>query len=1047
MGFTRTWSEYTLFSFWGILFLTAGWLTVTLFIGSLGKRLSADRLVKNAPPRKREESAFSIDHGEFTFFEWVLLCVLAGLTVTSFILLLTAELGIFRIRFWILSLIVYDLSLLALLLGSKKPFRFSTLLSGFKFHGSDILAILCAILTFVVLNRPAQYVLTNRDPGEYVSVALQLADSGSLRIKDADFIHFNTPEKEILFLKTPLQDAPHPEVLPGFYLVDPLNGFLLPQYFHLFPLWLALAFKLWRFEGLFLFNVICGALGVLLLIPLGRWLLNSRTTGFAASLLLMVNAGQIWMSRSPFSEILAQVLLLGGLWFLAVGMKRYFRGAFFLAALMFGLCFFVRIDSLLLLVAIAILGGRWVLTSPWAADKEGNDRDWYNAPFFIVVASCAFYSFLHTALFAYPYFSNILSTFRKSPFVLIITGIFIVAASVLGGVGWRFLKGNPRRDWIGTNRTVIKRIGVVLLLGVFAYGLFIRPSLPSSREIVDLPPPYEGKISLYNEINLVRLSWFLTPLGLGLALLGALVVLNDVFERKNAILIPFILVFTVYSGFYLYKSRAFPDNYWVIRRYIEIVIPGCLLLTVVFLSWLYSILKKKYSTTGTSAVCLLLFLLVWVGEFRAVPNLWSQTELGGTIQNLGKLAGMLKEADIVILEYSRSQDTFSGPLKSVFHKSVYALATFEPDPNAFDGLMDQWLRQGKRVFILATDEETRLQSSRFHFILKDRFSFRTLRIEQTYERLPRSLETVSFFATIYEVEWSPHKDKLEQVTFDMDFHFGVRNTGFNSAESAGEGESIRWSSAHSTIELPAIDPEGETIFLMSARQEFPDGRSALPLEIYLNDMLLGHCALSPEPKVYRFKIPAGLVTKGKANQVRFHSDTFSPAAWGISPDTRQLGFILDYLKLGSFSEPGMKSGFFVDLGTASDVQQCLLEGFYERVQGAYRWTAPEAILTISPPLAYVSGQSIRIRTVKSCPVGEFKQFLNVTLNGVTLGQRELVGVGDQFSVIEFPIAQVPQAPGATSIRISVVPPWNPNKAGVSVDRRTLGCAIDWVKID
>ncbi len=81
---------------------------------------------------KREESAFSIDHGEFTFFEWVLLCVLVGLTVTSFILMLTAELGIFRIRFWILSLIVYDLSLLVLLLGSKKPFRFSTLLSGFK---------------------------------------------------------------------------------------------------------------------------------------------------------------------------------------------------------------------------------------------------------------------------------------------------------------------------------------------------------------------------------------------------------------------------------------------------------------------------------------------------------------------------------------------------------------------------------------------------------------------------------------------------------------------------------------------------------------------------------------------------------------------------------------------------------------------------------------------------------------------------------------------------------------------------------------------------
>jgi hypothetical protein len=191
------------------------------------------------------------------------------------------------------------------------------------------------------------------------------------------------------------------------------------------------------------------------------------------------------------------------------------------------------------------------------------------------------------------------------------------------------------------------------------------------------------------------------------------------------------------------------------------------------------------------------------------------------------------------------------------------------------------------------------------------------------------------------------------------------------------------------------------------------------------------------------------VTKGKTNQVRFLSDTFSPAAWGISPDGRQLGFILDYLKLGSFSEIDRKSSFFVDLGTASDVQQCLLEGFYERVQGSYRWTAPEAILSITPPLTHVSGQTIRIRVVKSCPDAAFKQFLNVTLNGVALGQRELVGIGDQFSVIEFPIAQEPEAHahGATSIRISVVPPWNPQKAGGSVDRRTLGCAIDWVKID
>ena len=107
-----------------------------------------------------------------------------------------------------------------------------------------------------------------------------------------------------------------------------------------------------------------------------------------------------------------------------------------------------------------------------------------------------------------------------------------------------------------------------------------------------------------------------------------------------------------------------------------------------------------------------------------------------------------------------------------------------------------------------------------------------------------------------------------------------------------------------------------------------------------------------------------------------------------------------------------------------------------------------ATLTISRTAWLLSAeQSVRVRAVKSCPDPGFKQYLKVTLNGTSLGERELVGTGDQFSVYDFPIGQVPPVPGATVIGIRVVPPWNPNQAGASVDRRTLGCAIDWVRIE
>lgn len=1036
MGFTRPWSEYALFSFWGILFLSAGWLTVSLVLGSLRKRLLAIEQVNIISPISKQETALPTHHSEFTFFEWILQCGLAGLTVTSFILLLTAELGIFRIRYWILSLIIYDLCLIALLIYSKKSIHLSSGLLAFRFHWSDILAILCTFLTFFILNRPAEYVLTNRDPGEYVSIALRLADSGSLRIKDDDYVHFNTPEKEALFLKTPLKDAPHPEVLPGFYLVDPVKGYLLPQFFHLFPLWLALAFKMWRFEGLYLFNVTCGTLGVLLMIPLGRWLLNSRMAGIAASLLLMVNAGQIWISRSPFSEMLVQVLLLGGLWLLAIGMKRNFRGAFLLAALMFGLCFFVRIDSLLLLVPLTIFAGKWFLTRRSAADRGRNGLDSTPGFFFIILGVCVLYSLLHTSVFSYPYFSNVISTFHASPLVLIIVGILFVAVLVFGRVGYRLIRRNHKPDWIVRNRAVFKGIGVVFLLGIFVYGLFIRPFLPSSREIVNLPPPHEGKVTLSNEINLVRLGWYLTPLGLGLALLGALLVLDDIFEKKNEMLIPFILVFAVFSGFYLYKSRAFPDNYWVIRRYIEIVIPGCLFLATAFLVWLRPILMKRLKATGASALCVLLFVLLWVGEFWAVPNLWRQTELTGTFDGLGNLAGILKEADIVILEYSRSQDTFSGPLKSVFHKSVYNLATNMPDPDAFDQLMHQWLSQGKRVFILTSDEQTQLESHKYDFVLKDCFYLRTSLTEQTYARLPHALENLQYVINIYDVKVSQEKDSLEQVTFDMDFHFGIGNYGFYSDEAADP-----------TIELPGIAPAGAATLLICARLKPLDDRRSLSVEVYLNNSLAGSCEISSEPKVFRFPIPKRLVNGEKGNQVKFHSSLLSPSALGISTDQRHLGFILDYLKLGSLAPTEPVSGFSVDLGTASDVHRCILEGFYGRVDASYRWTAPKATVTIPAPLALNKGESLRVRAVKSCPDPGFKQYLKITLNGTSLGERELVGTGDQFSVYDFPIGQLTPISEAAVIGISVEPPWNPNQAGASADRRTLGCAIDWIKIE
>ena len=66
--------------------------------------------------------------------------------------------------------------------------------------------------------------------------------------------------------------------------------------------------------------------------------------------------------------------------------------------------------------------------------------------------------------------------------------------------------------------------------------------------------------------------------------------------------------------------------------------------------------------------------------------------------------------------------------------------------------------------------------------------------------------------------------------------------------------------------------------------------------------------------------------------------------------------------------------------------------------------------------------------------------------GEMAGRTELLGTGMEFREYPFTLQ-----PGTNSrqpvIQIAVQPPWNPAEAGGSSDSRTLGCAIDWIRIE
>ncbi|PYV40354.1 MAG: hypothetical protein DMG06_20520, partial [Acidobacteria bacterium] len=511
-----------------------------------------------------------------------------------------------------------------------------------------------------------------------VNIALKLSEAGSLKFNDPDFQQFNSQERQKLFLQAPLDKNPYPQVLSGFHLIDPASGELVPRYFHLFPLWLTVFFKLWRFSGMFAANTLFGVLSVLILVPLGQRLFGSRLVGLSSAGLLANNMGQIWIVRSPFSEILAQVFLLAGIWILSIGMIENRKRYCILAGFLFGLTLFVRVDSLLILAALLIFA--WL---SFLVQVEIRSLHFPLVPFLITLSLAIAYASLHTVMFALPYFSNVTDVLASSLFI---------PSSLTFAAGFCFfliLSFKVRARLVGffSSETIRTRTFFLLCLivtGLFAYAYFIRPHLQPRKDYIPLPFPQTGSVRFYDEINLVRLGWYLSPLGLLLGYLGSLILLRRAVKERVLALRPFLLVLGFFSLFYLYKSRAFPENYWVIRRYVEIVIPGFLMLaslTVVsffdagkcidLAKWVPDIHKERPTPSPSRegnqynrstawlpilrVVSVIAFLVLAGWQLKASYPLLAQTEWEKTFSQLAGLAGANRDADVLLLERGQFQ--------------------------------------------------------------------------------------------------------------------------------------------------------------------------------------------------------------------------------------------------------------------------------------------------------------------------------------------------------------------------------------------------------
>lgn len=1047
MDFVPGWKDYSLLLQFAGLFGVSGWLTYKLAVGRLH-----DPAVSAAP------SGAGIDLFR-SLISPVLLSTVCGLIVTSFFLILSAQLGVARIRYLFLLLALYSLVCLALLLRSGKlRWRLPTWRRP-RLTWSDLWLAGILLLGLFTFGKTTEYIASQRDPGEHANIAVRLAQEQGLRFVDPDFQDFNE-DRQKLFLPVLLEDAFFLKAVPGFSLLDAETGEMVPQYLHLFPLWLSLAYKLWRFDGLFGFNVLLGLLSLLLLVALATDIFRSKTIGLMASSLLCLNLGQIWLVRSPFSEALAQVLLLAGVWMLTLALSRRQTGLGFLSGLVFGLSLMVRIDSVLAILAVSLF---------LFLVRLGPAR-WVGLPVRPVAAGLTIgsaYSLVHIAFFSYPYVLAILFNQGLLSFIERQWSWLVALALLAMAVAWssktlisfmRVLRGRwfPKSKLLGDPAT-LRRIAFVSLSGLvviaFAYGYFLRPMMASGAELLPLSPPHQGAVPYFDELNLVRLGWYLTPLGLGLACLGVILALRQIVLRGQVRPLPFVLLLAAFLLFYGYKSRAYPDNYWVIRRYAEVAIPALLILAGLAIQRLYRLASSHPRLAAGFAprrfllrACGSGLLVVMIAtQMVAAWPFFHQKELGGTWDQMALLASRTVEADVILFEHGRAQQFFLGPLRNLFEQSVLPLAHDKPDPDSFERVVAEYLAAKKRVFIISCDEWTSLYSSKYFFEPSERFHFTSRLVERTYERLPEKMETVRYSLQLYEVKPRAQEGSKPYQALNRHSSFGYASRGFYQPELGEGGNTFRWSRGDASVEMPEIDATYPAVLI--ARLARPDVGAATesPIRVGLNGHDLGPLWLSTGFSDYNIPIRRSQLAQGERNRVEFRSQTFNPSALGFGEDTRNLGFMLDSIRLQALVPLGGARAYQVEFGAESGGIQ--RTNFYSAGADGYSWTGVDPSLVW--PVSLDPGKNYRlvIRAVKSNPDPRFRQFLTVWINDVRLNTLELIGVRDQFRNYKFSISREALDWRVPTIRMRVHPIWNPGLAGVSADKRNLGCAVQWMRIE
>ena len=597
--------------------------------------------------------------------------------------------------------------------------------------------ILWLVVALLLFFRPHETVQGAMDAGVYVNQGAVIARDGSITIHSA-FLG-NIQER---LLPAVLGSRPsHPVTpyywFPGFFCEIERPGTLIPQFYHLHPVWMALTHfftssLVHGVEASLYLPPLWGGLAAMAVYLILRQLLP-RHAAFLGLAALTLSPLQVWFSRYPTSETLTQFLLWSGMWCWVSwhGDKNRSGLWAFLCGLCWGGAFLARIDMVVLLplLGTAVLFLLWI-RKPW---KE-------TLSFLLPLTIQILQSFLHGIFLARPYFLSVLkpevlSSLHLGP-ALFCFGLLCLAALLLGVpflVRWR-------------NEPLLRKglllLLTVLIVGLALYGWLVRPRIhPEKVHFQEYGQYYMLDL---NSESLLRLGWYVSPLGIVLCIAGTCLMLWRM-DRKTCAL---WILGVFFSAFYLFNLRVNHIQVYAMRRHIPVALPFLTVAATYCVATLY----RERGMLGRYAAVLL--GTGWIGLMLfSSPELLKQTDQKGLLHQLDTLSSKLKPKS-VLLFYDEATlgigDYWGTPMTFLFEHDTIPVRIGEGlDQEVLSATVKKWQEEGRSVYWVGDPSPLASLGLRGDM---STFSLRYSVLECVYTKKPKIVLSHSIPLQITEIE-------------------------------------------------------------------------------------------------------------------------------------------------------------------------------------------------------------------------------------------------------------------------------------------------------